>query len=131
MSEGNRAWDLMSFVEAVTAELDRARDLSRLKSEAGRPLTYLVKDLSINLNVFPEYDGERVVFRTAEPNESGASGLKLELASATAPVVAQTTKAPPRAGEVRVDELPIDKGTRDKLRDIGVESARTSSGCAT
>jgi hypothetical protein len=118
----NRAWDLISFVEAVTVELDRARDLSRVKSEAGRPLTYLVKDLTINLNVFPQYDGRRVTFRTAAPNEEGASELKLELWSATAPIVAQTTKPPPRADDVRVDDLPLDEGTRDELRKIGVES---------
>jgi hypothetical protein len=118
----NRSWDLMSFVEAVTVELDRARDLSRVKSEAGRPLTYLVKDLTLNLNVFPEYDGARVRFRTAAPNEDGASAMKLDLGSATAPMVEQTTKRPPRADEVRVEDLPIDEQTRDKLRNIGVES---------
>jgi hypothetical protein len=120
--DANRPWDLMSFVQAVTVELDRARDLSRVKSEAGRPLTYLVKDFAINLNVFPVYDGRRVLFRTAGPNEQGASSLKLELGSATAPVVQQTTKPPPRAGDVRVDDLPLDQQTRESLRDIGVES---------
>jgi hypothetical protein len=118
----NRSWDLISFVEAVTVELDRARDLSRVKSEAGRPLTYLVKDLTINLNVFPQYDGKRVTFRTAGPNEEGASALKLELGSATAPIVAQTTKPPPRSDDVRVEDLPLDEKTRDELRNIGVES---------
>jgi hypothetical protein len=118
----NESWDLMSFLEAVTAELDRTRDLSRVKSEAGRPFTYTVGNMSLNLNVFPVYDGETVKFRTAAPNETGASELKVDLDSATAAVVEQTTKAPPKVGDVGIDQIPLDKETRDKLRNIGVDT---------
>lgn len=122
----NQSWDLTSFVEAITAELDRARGLSRVKSEAGLPLTYLVRDLVLQLKVFPEYDGRRVTFRTAGADDEGqgASELKIELGSATAPVVEQTTKAPPKTDELRIDDLPLDQQTRDNLRNIGVESER-------
>jgi hypothetical protein len=118
----NQNWDLMSFIEAVTAELDRARDLSRVKSEAGRPLTYTVGNMSLVLNVFPVYDGDAVTFRTAGPNETGASELKVDLNSATATVVEQTTKPPPKVGDVAIDDIPLDKQTRDKLRNIGVDT---------
>jgi hypothetical protein len=123
-STANEAWDLITFIEAVTGELDRARNLSRVKSEAGQPATYLVTQIALNLHVFPEYDGRQVTFRTAAPGEEGASELKLDLGSATTPVVEQTTKPPPRAGEVQVEDLPIDQQTRDSLKKIGVESKR-------
>ena len=118
----NQPWDIQQFVEAVTAELDQARDLSRFKSEAGRPLTYMVQGLELNLNVFPVYDGARVSFRTAGPNETGASSLKLELGSATANVVELTTKPPAKAGEVDIDQIPLDQQTREKLHNVGIDT---------
>ena|GEM_PF-5860249 len=121
MNSQNQSWDLTSFLEALYAELDRARDLLRVKA-VNRPLTYAVQDLSLGLNVFAEYDGDVVHFRTAQPNEEGASKLEFKLGSVTDRIVVETTKPPPLVGDVLVDDVPLDDKTRRSLKKIGVES---------
>ena len=54
------------FLQALTAQLDRAQDTLALKVRAGRPLTWALKDLAIDLRVFLEVDSAgRVLLRTA------------------------------------------------------------------
>jgi hypothetical protein len=127
LTSHNESWDLKSFVEAVTAELDRARDLLRVKSAVDRPLTYSVQDLKMNLNVFAEYDGDAVRFRTAEPGEQGASMLAFTLGSITDRMVAETTRSLPKADDVPLDEIEptaIEPRQKQALRKLGVESKR-------
>ena len=123
MNSQNYPWELREFVEALTAELDRARDLLSVKVLADRRLTYSVQDVSLNLNVFAEFDGDDVRFRTAEPNEDGASQLSLKLGSVTDRVVAETGKAPPRADDLRIEDVPdLDETTVRSLRRMGVNT---------
>ena len=44
---GARAFPVEDFVQAFTAQLDRAQDLLALKARTGRPLTFALKDLSV------------------------------------------------------------------------------------
>jgi hypothetical protein len=122
----NENWDLRSFVEAVTSELDRAQDILRVKS-LNRPLTYSVQDLKLNLNVFAEYDGDSVRFRTAEPGEQGASQMEFKLGSITDRMVAETTRPLPTAEDVPLEELAetnIEPEQRRTLKRLGVDSKR-------
>lgn len=126
MSPRNEAWDLTTFLEALTAELDRARDLLRVKS-LNRPLTYTVNDVALQLNVFAEYDGDRVRFRTAQAGEQGASQLEMKIGSITDRLVAETTKDLPSEEDMPIEAVSpavIRPEQQRELKRLGVESKR-------
>ncbi|UJR82740.1 hypothetical protein [Sandaracinus amylolyticus] len=117
----NEAWKLESFVDSLVVELDKTRETLAVKS-INKPLTYTVKDVALELQIFPTYDGDAVEFRTAQPGQAGASKLSIQLASITDQQVRATSKGPPKKGDVEIDAVPIDPATKKKLRRLGVTS---------
>jgi hypothetical protein len=120
MAAENTAWQLEDFVDSLVVDLDRTRDTLAVKA-INKPLTYTVKDLSLDLNIFPTYDGDTVRFTTAQPGEQGASKVSIQLGSITDQQVRATTKVPEASG-VSIDDINIDKGTKKELRKLGVQS---------
>jgi hypothetical protein len=119
----NTGWQLEDFVDSLVVELDKTRETLAVKA-INKPLSYTVKEVGLDLNIFPSYDGERVSFVTAQPGQQGSSKVSIQLGSITDQQVRATTKAPVAAkGNVSIDEIPVDKGTKTKLRRIGVNSA--------
>jgi hypothetical protein len=118
----NRPWRLESFVDSLVVELDKTREILAVKS-VNKPLTYTVKDIALDLQIFPTYDGENVEFQTAQPGQDGASKLTVQLASITDQQVRATTKPPPGKGDVKLDSVDIDPSTKKQLRKLGVTSA--------
>ena len=53
------------FIDAITSQLDRVQDALRVKA-VNRPLTYALKDLSLELKVFVDMDEQGNVLRVAE-----------------------------------------------------------------
>jgi hypothetical protein len=120
----NRPWSLQSFVDSLVVELDRARDTLAVKA-LNRPLSYSVKDLDLDLQIFPQFDGEEVTFVTARPGESGASGLKLQIASITARGIKETSADPMTRDDVSITELDgIDDKAKASLQKLGIKSAK-------
>ena len=117
----NETWQLESFVDSLVVELDRARETLAVKS-MNRPLSYAVKDLSLDLQIFPTYEGDSVRFRTAEPGQEGYSTITLQLASITDQQIRATTKPPPARDELPLDEASIDPDAVQRLRKLGVRS---------
>src|SRR5262245_6232536 len=133
-----RSFPMEDFVQALTAQLDRAQDALALKARTGRPLTFALKDLSLDLRVFCESDQTgRVLWRHASPNEEAASTVRLTFTSITKSMVEEntvslSTEEDPRAlaslggGEVLRPE------DREKLDLVGVRTVgqlrRLSSG---
>lgn len=115
----NVDWSLDHFIDALVVELDSARETLAVKS-VNRPLSYAVKDVSLDLQIFPSYDGDEVRFRTAQPGQSGASQIKLQLASITDQQVRATSKPPPSKGAVSIEEAEVDPQTKRELRRLGV-----------
>mgnify|MGYP000267009306 CR=1 FL=1 len=109
MNPGNEKWNLQSFINSLVVELDRARDALAVKA-LNQPLSYSVKDLSIDLQVFPEYDGDAVQFKTAKPGESGASKISMQLVSTSDRAIRESSRAPVRMEEGKIDALPIEDG---------------------
>lgn len=68
------------FVQSLVRQLDDVQDALALKIRAGRPLSWALKDVSLDLQVFvaSKSDGT-VTIRSAAPNEQGSSTLHLEL----------------------------------------------------
>ena len=118
----NRPWNLESFLDSLIVELDRARETLAVKA-INKPLTYAVKDVSLEMQLFPNYDGKQVQFVTAQPGQSGASKIAIQLGSITDQQIRKTTKEPVTKDDLTIDVIDdIDDDTKNSLRKIGVTS---------
>jgi hypothetical protein len=120
MAGDNAAWQLEDFVDSLVIDLDKTRETLAVKA-INKPLTYTVKEMSLDLNIFPTYDGDTVRFTTAQPGQQGASKVSIQLGSITDQQVRATSKVPEASG-VSLDDINIDKSTKKELRKIGVRS---------
>lgn len=123
-SPTNKSWNLESFLDSLILELDKAQDTLSVKGLT-RPLTYTVQDVALELQIFPDFSGEEVRFRTAQPGEAGASKISMQLGSITDRQIRETTKEPPSKDDVVIDDIEtLDEGTKRSLKKLGVRSAR-------
>jgi len=118
---GNAAWRLEDFVDSLVVELDKTRETLAVKA-INKPLSYSVKEVALDVNAFPTYDGDAVRFLTAQPGQEGASKLTIQLGSITDQQVRATTKFRPGQPDESIGEIDVDERTQAKLRKIGVRS---------
>lgn len=118
----NAAWQLEDFVDSLVVDLDKTRETLAVKA-INKPLTYSVKEVALDLNIFPTYDGDRVMFTTAQPGQQGASKVTIQLGSITDQQVRATSKVPAAKNGIQLDQIDVDQKTRRKLRKLGVTSA--------
>lgn len=119
----NRSWNLESFLDSLIVELDKAQDTLALKG-VNRPLTYTVKDVALDLQIFPQYTGDGILFATARPGETGSSKVSIQLGSISDRQIRETTKPPVGKDDVTVDMIEgIDEDTKKSLKKIGVKAA--------
>jgi len=110
------------FIHAITTQLDRVQDALRLKS-VNRPLTYALKDLSMELRVFVDVDAQGTVrFRTSAPNESGASVLNLGFTTITKPMIEENTVSLSAVRSTSLQELGVKPEEQRRLEQIGVHN---------
>ena len=121
MPVNNTSWSLESFLDSLVVELDKARETLAVKA-INRPLTYTVKDMSLDLQIFPSFDGEDVKFLTAQPGQVGASKISVQLASITDQQVRATSKKISTKEDLSIDATDIDDDTKKALRKVGVTS---------
>lgn len=122
MAKLNQAWNLESFLDSLTVELDKARETLALKA-INRPLTYAVKDVNLEMQLFPSFDGRQVRFVTAEPGQTGASKIAIQLASITDQQIRQSSKKFVTKDDINIEVVDgIDDETKQTLRKIGVTS---------
>lgn len=118
----NTSWQLEDFVDSLVVELDKTRETLAVKA-VNKPLSYSVKEVALDLNIFPSYDGDQVRFITAQPGQEGASKVSIQLGSITDQQVRATTKLPSRsATDITLDEIDVDTATKRNLRKLGVSS---------
>jgi peptide/nickel transport system substrate-binding protein len=100
----NTEWRLADMVDAIAAEIDRAEDTLALKSYA-RGMSFAIKQLSLDLQVAVRRDGDgNIQFRTAEPNETGSTTLKLDFAQ----ILQNQISSNRRKLDEDVDARPLD-----------------------
>jgi hypothetical protein len=121
MATDNTAWLLEDFVDSLVVELDKTRETLAVKA-INKPLSYTVKELALDLNIFPSYNGDQVRFVTAQPGEQGASKVTIQLGSITDQQVRATSKVPGAKADMEIADLSVDKATRKRLRTLGVTS---------
>ncbi|MCA9700198.1 MAG: hypothetical protein KC431_21920 [Myxococcales bacterium] len=123
----SRAFLVEDFVQTLTAQLDRAQDALALKARTGRPLTFALKDLSIDLKVFWDTgrDGS-LTLRHAGPNEQGASTVHLSFTTITRSMVEENTYSLAQEEDPRgLDDLGgegFDDDERRRLEMVGVRT---------
>ena len=122
MATTNRSWNLESFLDSLIVELDKARETLAIKA-INKPLTYAVKDVNLEMQLFPSFDGNDVRFVTAQPGQQGASTIAIQLGSITDQQIRKTTKGPTTTEDVSIEVIDeIDDDTKKELRKIGVTS---------
>ena len=76
------------FITSLTEQLDRAQASMALKARVAKlPLTFAVKDVSIDILAFVNMVDDDVYLRPAGPGESEASTIKLQLTTITKSMV--------------------------------------------
>src|SRR4051812_7907861 len=79
------------FLGAIASQLDRTQDALAAKA-INRPLTYAIKDFTMELKVFVDMDPEgRVRFRSPSANEPGASVVSVGFTTITRPMIEENT----------------------------------------
>lgn len=123
MVEREQSFLVEDFVESIAAQLDRVQDTLRLKA-LNRPLTYALKDFSLDLNVFVTMDAEgNVRFRTSAPNEAGASTIKIGFTTITRPMIEENTVELSLTRSPTLEELGLEADERRQLHKLGVRNA--------
>ncbi|MDD9932731.1 MAG: hypothetical protein OXT09_03970 [Myxococcales bacterium] len=118
---------VQDFVESLRAQLDRAQDSLAVSVRTGRPLTWALRDVGLELNVFFDLRAGKARMRHAGPNETGASTIKLNFATITRPMVEENTldiarDEDPRSLEEFADSVKLDDETRTQLDRMGVRT---------
>jgi hypothetical protein len=121
MAAENNSWQLEEFVDSLVVDLDKTRETLAVKA-INKPLSYTVGQLSLDLNIFPTYDGDQVKFTTAQPGQQGASKVTIQLGSITDQQVRATSKPPASKNDLNLDQVNLDKKTKKELRKLGVNS---------
>lgn len=119
--QSSRGVPVDDFLQAIAEQLDKAQDALALKARTGRPLTWALRDFKIALQVFVELDAAtgQVLWRTAGPNESGASTVNLEFTTITKPMIEENSYSILDESDARpIDSIGIaaDLDDEDKLR---------------
>jgi hypothetical protein len=76
------------FIQALTEQLDKAQAAMAIKARIGKlPLTFAVKEVSLDLRAFVQLIEDDVYLRPAGPGETEASTIKLALTTITKPMI--------------------------------------------
>lgn len=111
------------FINAITTQLDRVQDSLRLKA-VNRPLTYALKDISLDLQVFVEVDPQgNVRFRSSAANEAGASTIRLGFTTITKPMIEENTISLAMSQSPHLEDMGLDPEEKRRLEQVGVRNA--------
>ena len=120
---GDRGYPVEDFLEAITSQLDRTQDALRLKS-INRPLTYAIRDFSMELKVFVQLtpDGT-VIFQPAASDDAGASVVHIGFTTVNRTMVDENAVSLSAVNSPTLDELGLDQEEQRKLARLGVRNA--------
>ena len=94
MSSGDTSVPIEQFIQALQTQLDRAQSAMAVKAEnLDLPLTFAVKDFSLDLRTHVEVVKSEVRIRPAGPADKDASTLHLALTTITRPMIKENAKA--------------------------------------
>lgn len=110
------------FINAITTQLDRVQDALRLKA-VNRPLTYALKDIALDLQVFVEVDAQgNVRFRSSGANETGASTIRLGFTTITKPMIEENTVSLAMTKSPNLEDIGLVAEDKRRLEQLGVRN---------
>jgi len=119
---GDGSFLVEEFIDSITSQLDRVQDSLRIKA-VNRPLTYALKDMSLELKVFVELDAQgKVRFRTGGPNEAGASVVHLGFTTITKPMIEENTVSLAASRSPTLEEAGLAPEEQLRLERVGVRN---------
>src|SRR5262245_37886067 len=114
MSNGDTGVPIEQFIQALQTQLDRAQTAMAVKAEnLDLPLTFAVKDLSLDLRTHVEVVRSEVRIRPAGPGDRDASTLHLALTTITRPMIKENA----RPMSLDPDEPTLKEAVGDELSD--------------
>jgi hypothetical protein len=117
------SYPIEEFLEAITAQLDKTQDALRLKS-VNRPLTFALKDFTMDLQVFVEMDEQgQIRFRPSRPNEQGSSTVNIGFTTITRPMIEENTVSMELSKSPTLEEVGLAPEERRQLERLGVRNA--------
>ncbi|MDO9367743.1 MAG: hypothetical protein Q7T68_04165 [Sphingopyxis sp.] len=122
-----RSVPLEDFIQAVQAQLDTAQARMTLKAQNDKlPLTFAIRDITMDLKAHVEMGSSEVRIRPAGPNENDASVLHLQFTAITKPMIDETAVqlATEDATDTQLEDLgdSLDADERRRLEWIGVRT---------
>lgn len=119
----DRDFSVEELLEALGAQLDRTQDAMRLKA-VNRPLTYAIRDFSLELKAFVAMDDRGDVrLRSTGADDTGASVLHIGFTTMTAPMVEEAAIPLSMARGPGLDDLGLDDAEKRRLERLGVRNA--------
>jgi hypothetical protein len=91
MSDFEDGLPIEEFIQALTSQLDRAQATMAIKARFGMPLTFAVKDISIDLRAQVEMVKSQIRIRPAGANDDNASILHFAFTTITRPMIEENT----------------------------------------
>jgi hypothetical protein len=114
MSNGDAGVPIEQFIQALQTQLDRAQTAMAIKAEnLDLPLTFAVKDLSLDLRAHLEVVRSEIRIRPAGPGDRDASTLHLTLTTITRPMIKENAKPL----SLDPDEPSLKEAVGDQLTD--------------
>jgi hypothetical protein len=114
------------FIQALQSQLDSVQETMAVKARAGIPLTFAVKDLSLDLRAHVDMTGSAVQIRPAGPEDLQASTIHLALTTITRPMIEENTRAlTDDTGEPSLKEVlggDVSDDDRKRLEWAGIRS---------
>jgi hypothetical protein len=119
---GDGGFLVEEFLDAISAQLDRAQDALAAKAKV-RPMTFALRNFAIDLQVFVGVDGiGNVRLRSAAPGETGSSTLKLDFTTITRPMIEENTVSLAMAQAPSLTEVGLRPQEQQQLERIGVRT---------
>jgi len=114
MSNGDTGVPIEQFIQALQTQLDRAQTAMAMKAEnLDLPLTFAVKDLSLDLRTHVEVVRSEIRIRPAGTGDRDASTLHLALTTITRPMIKENAKPM----TLDPDEPSLKEAVGDQLTD--------------
>jgi hypothetical protein len=119
---------LEQFITALTSQLDRAQNAMAVKARLGYPLTFAVKELTLDLRTHVEMVGSVVQIRPAGPGDTETSTIHLALTTITRPMMEENTmQLSTGPAEPTLQEALGDKLTEEEKRRLEWAGVQTVS----
>lgn len=117
------------FISSLTEQLDKAQASMAIKARLGKlPLTFAVKEISLDLRAFVQILDDDIYLRPAGPGETEASTIKLQLTTITKPMIDEnsvdySTEDPKFSLREALGDQ-ISEGEQRQLERIGVRTVQ-------